>query len=179
MSSPAHIHVDVMKHHSWLRSVIRARVSDAGVADDILGSVTADALALGERWQEIQKPGPWLYRVTIRKVFQYRRQQLRDRRLRSRLEAEGSAGLRQVQTTTPLDFLIAKERNELVRLAMTQVPGKYQEILILKYVHHWNYEEISRTLGINKTKVAHRLRNARNRLRFYLEKVIHDEPPHG
>ncbi len=174
MTSLAQIQNDVARHQSWLKSIICARVEDRNAADDILSEVIREAFSLGNRWSEVQFPGPWLYRVAIRKVFRHRRNVVRHKRLQERLEQQ--AGLIDpADSLTPLEFLINEERNEMVRESMQELGGKYQEVLRLKYIHGWNYADISFNLGINKHKVAHRLRRARERLRQILIRKLDDE----
>ncbi len=162
----------IVDQQKWLRSVLIARVVDQNVVDDLVSEVTQDALALGQRWHDIKKPGPWLYRVAVRKVLQYRRSQRSQRKSNSRFLNEPQIQEAAFEWSTPLDNLEKLEFQSLVRQALSKLNGRDREILLLKYVHEWNYDQISTNLGLEKSKIAYRLRNARARLRGLLNYLV-------
>ena len=158
----------LLSHFDWLRIVVRSRLSQPQNVDDVLQDVMADALAVNPA--EIRMVKPWLYRLAIRKVYLSRRSAGRKRRAYNRLETEDSK-----TSDSPLDLVLGKERRHLVAVAMKKLSGKDIEVLVLKYVHHWSYQTISDNLGISLSKVTHRLRLARARLRTELTKMIDAE----
>ena len=175
MSDTAPAQEFIVDQQNWLRSVLIARVADPHVVDDLVSEVTRDALALGDRWDEIKTPGPWLYRVAVRKVLQYRRAQQYRRNSTSRFLDEPQNRELACEWMTPLDHLEKLEFRNLVRHALSKLNGRDREILLLKYVHDWSYDQISTNLGIDKTKIAWRLRNARMRLRRLLNHLVENE----
>jgi RNA polymerase sigma-70 factor (ECF subfamily) len=71
----------------------------------------------------------------------------------------------------PLQWLLAEERSRLLRAALERLPRRDKEILLLKYVEHWNYREIAEHLGTTHSAVEARLHRARQRLRAELAAV--------
>lgn len=128
------------------------------------------ATAALESWQQLRDPGaagPWLYKIAIRQALLYRRKQGRIRRL----NANASQALPRQSTdraANPLEWLLAEERNALVRRALHELPRRDAEILLLKYTEQWSYREIGRHLGISESAVEARLHRARRRLREQL-----------
>ena len=68
----------------------------------------------------------------------------------------------------PLGWLLAKERRSSVRLAISRLPQRDAEILMLKYNEDWSYHALSEHLGISESAVEARLHRARRRLRTEL-----------
>ena len=70
-----------------------------------------------------------------------------------------------VQGKTPTDLMEAKEsRNEVWQL-LNRLSAEHREILTLKYIHSFSYDEIADTLGIPKGTVMSRLYKARHAFR--------------
>ena len=167
-------HAALLEHMSWLRSVVRARLGDPDSVEDVLNDVLTDALALSQPTETIQCLGPWLYRLAIRKSLLFRRKCGRRRRAYRSCAEFVQARDGEADVTTPLEQMLHAERQAMVRHAMLQLGGQDAEVLMLKYVHHWSYDEISKNLGVDYGKVVHRLRRARKRLREELLKFMPD-----
>lgn len=154
----------ILEHESWLRTVVRSRLSRPDEVEDVLQSVLSDALAFSNRSAEVQSMGPWLYRMAVNGVLQFRRKCGRRRKLH-----QGYADTAETtESVEPLDLVIGDERRRLVQRTLENMTGEDAEILLLKYVHGWSYEDISQRLGLDGYRVAHRLRRARSRLRRQL-----------
>lgn len=166
MESIAVKDVELFSHQNWLRSVVRSRLPESDLVDDILNETFSAALEHFQLGRVVDQLGPWLYRVAIRKVLQFRRTQGRFRKFKSRF-LESSTGELSFEDN-PFEVLVGNERADLVRQAMSQLNGRDAEILTLKYVHDWDYQTISENLGIRKEKIANRLRMARKRLKQHL-----------
>lgn len=156
----------ILEHEAWLRTVIRSRVSAPGEVDDVMQSVIADAIAFGDRRAEIQSIAPWLYRLTINGVLQFRRKCGRRRKLHNKY----AGSVASEDLVEPLDLLLGAEQRIQVQAALKGMSGEDVEILMLKYVHGWNYSQLSHQLGLEGHRVAHRLRRARERLKQLLLK---------
>lgn len=154
----------VLEHEAWLRTVVRSRVSRPDEVEDVLQSVMADALAFADRQAEVRALGPWLYRLAVNAVLQFRRKCGRRRKLHNGLAISSKV----TTDTQPLDLVLGDERRELVQVALNGMSGEDVEILMLKYVHGWHYTQISEQLGLDGYKVANRLRRARTRLKQQL-----------
>ena len=158
----------LVRHSTWMRSLVRGRLGEGAHVDDVLSEVMVDALRNRSSSSTIEKPQAWLYRLTIRKVLQYRRKQGRQRNLTKRWAERSDVREEDVAQETPLEVLLGTERRTRVRRILHRLPGRDADLLVLKYVQNWSYQQISESLGIDKARLAHRLRAARQRFRTLL-----------
>ncbi len=156
----------ILEHETWLRTVVRSRVSSADEVDDVIQTVMADAIAFENRRDEVRTIGPWLYRMAVNAVLQFRRKCGRRRKLHDRYSELAA----HATNTEPLDALLGSEQRTQVQTALAGMSGEDVEILMLKYIHGWNYTHISEHLGLESHRVANRLRRARNRLKEQLRR---------
>jgi hypothetical protein len=61
------------EHYKWIRTVVRSRLRDPNVVDDVLQDVTIAYLKGVSRLRDPSKLAPWLYRIAVRQVLQHRR----------------------------------------------------------------------------------------------------------
>ena len=71
-------------------------------------------------------------------------------------------------TIDPAEWICKSEAHDLVREAMQKLAAEDREILMLKHVEGWTYEQISDCLEITYDKVVYRISRARDRLRKQL-----------
>ena len=152
-------------HARWLRTVISARSGDAGATDEIYQEIALAAVRQNPDVPDA-KVAPWLYRLAVRQALLHRRRLGRQRRLRQRLAVDPSPGMD--ETLDPLDWLLADERQQLIRRAVGQLHAKDAELLLLKYTEDWSYHDLAAHLGISHSAVETRLHRARQRLRLAL-----------
>lgn len=114
------------------------------------------------------KVAPWLYRLAVTQSLLYRRKRGRGRKLTDRYAEQIRPSETDARAGDPLDWLLAAERRELVRAALTQLPRREAEILLLKYSQDWSYHDIAAHLGISHSAVETRLHRARQRMREVL-----------
>jgi RNA polymerase sigma-70 factor (ECF subfamily) len=111
---------------------------------------------------------PWLYRVAVRQSLLYRRRMGRFRKLRARYGEARQPSERDDRQIDPLEWLLADERQDLVRRAVARLPRREAEILLLKYSENWSYEQLAQHLGTSESAIESRLHRARRRLRQLL-----------
>lgn len=152
-------------HSRWLRTVIYARSGDPQAVEEIYQEV---ALATIRQTPDVAEPqiAPWLYRVAVRQALLHRRRLGRQRKLRQRLAVDPVTNPE--AAGDPLIWLLADERQVLIRQAVGRLPAKDAELLLLKYTEDWTYHELARRLGISHSAVETRLHRARQRLRLAL-----------
>src|SRR5262249_50407255 len=114
------------------------------------------------------KVAPWLYRLAIRQSLVYRRKQGRWRKLTANYAERMQPSSADMRTPDPLEWLLADERQDLVRRAMAGMPRREAEMLLLKYTHNWSYEQLAQHLGTTESAIESRLHRARRRLRQHL-----------
>lgn len=151
-------------HIGWLRIVVRARLSNLEDVEDVLQNV-ACAIAAAPELPIDQRIAPWLYRVAVRAVLQFRRKLGRQRRL----IANWSESQSTQESSEPEQHLMAIETRQAVRRALDRLGDIDRQVLLLKYTEHWSYNELSEHLGVSKGAVEHRLTKARQRLKEELQ----------
>jgi RNA polymerase sigma factor (sigma-70 family) len=174
-SDPAASRIDwsavLAEHGRWLRTVVLARVGEPAAVDDVLQEVALAAVDKGHQLRDRERVAPWLYRLAVVAALQYRRRQGRRRKLVDRFTALRPPTDSDTRETDPLDWLLADERKAMVRQALTRLPKRDAEILLLKYTEDWSYRELSEHLGISTSAVEARLHRARQKMRHALAKV--------
>ncbi len=165
------------QHDRWLRMVLWTRLTDREAVDEVLQEVALAAVRQSAPLDDVTKAAPWLYRLAVRQVLLYRR-----RCGRQRKRIDRYAELRQPREydnreSDPLHWLLSKERQQMVRVALEQLPSRDAEMLLLKYAEQWNYQQIAEHLGISHSAVETRLFRARQKLRDVLSRTAESSAP--
>lgn len=163
------------QHDRWLRTVVYSRVGEWEAVDDVMQEVALAAVRHLASLPEAGQMGPWLYRVAVRQSLLYRRKAGRRRKLADGYAQQVSPTEHDPSSPDPLDWLLARERSGLVRVALDRVANRDREILLLKYAENWSYKQIAEHLGLTPSAVEARLHRARGRLRAELAAVEGDE----
>jgi RNA polymerase sigma factor (sigma-70 family) len=153
------------EHDRWLRTVLFARLGERQAVDDVMQEVALAAVEQKAPLADANKVSPWLYRLAVTQALLYRRRMGRRRKLTDNYAQRVRPSEGDSRTRDPLDWLLADERQKLVRVALGRLPSRDAEILLLKYSEDWNYHDIARHLGIGHSAVEARLHRARQRLR--------------
>lgn len=117
----------------------------------------------------------WLFRI-VRNVYLDEVKRRRSRpsvSLEESIETEDGSIARDVEDDGPLpdEIIQTNERRRIVRRAISQLPSRQREILVLYDLHGFKYEEIADILEINVGTVKSRLNRARKSLRDRLYSV--------
>jgi RNA polymerase sigma-70 factor (ECF subfamily) len=165
------------QHDRWLRTVVYARLQEAQAVDDVMQEVALAAVKQAAPLSDPAKAGPWLYRLAIRQTLLYRRGCGRRRKLRERFVERCAPSESDANTPEPLEWLLARERRQLVRVALDRLPPRDAELLLLKYTENWDYHRIAEQLGVSHSAVETRLHRARARMRQELMSLQVIEAP--
>ncbi|WP_169979515.1 RNA polymerase sigma factor [Tautonia rosea] len=159
------------EHGRWLRTVIRARLGEPQGVEEVLQEVSLAAIAQRSPVSDSSRIGAWLYGLAVRQALLYRRSQGRRRKLNARYaevtQADSPAG-----HPDPLDWLMATERDGLIRRAVDELSPKDRELLLLKYTEDWSCRQLADRLGLSESAVEARLHRARARLRTKLDRCL-------
>jgi RNA polymerase sigma-70 factor (ECF subfamily) len=155
------------EHDRWLRTVVYAWVGEPQAVDEVMQEVSLAAVRQRAPLTDAKKVAPWLYRLAVTCSLLHRRKQGRGRKLIDRY-AQRLQPTECDRQPDPLGWLLAKERCGQVRLAMTRVPKRDAELLMLKYTEDWSYRQLADHLGVSESAVEARLHRARQRLRTEL-----------
>jgi len=156
------------EHDRWLRTVVCARLGEPQAVDDVMQEVSLAAVRQHAPLADATKVAPWLYRLAVTQSLLYRRKQGRRRRLTGDYAERVRPGEEENREADPLTWLLADERRQLVRRAVSRLPRRDAEILLLKYSEDWSYRDMADHLGISQSALQARLHRARQRLRSEL-----------
>lgn len=153
------------RHDRWLRTAVLARLGERQAVDDVMQEVALAAVTQKAPLLDPTRLGAWLHRLAVVQVLLHRRRHGRRRRLMdsyaSRRETTAAPG----PCADPLDWLLLDERRALVREALSRLPPRDAEVLLLKYTENWGYRELAEHLGVSASAVEARLHRARHKLR--------------
>ena len=154
------------QHVCWLRTVLEARLRSSLDADEVLQDVAVLAWRKRDQLTDENRIQPWLYRIAISQVLMFWRKRKQSKKY---ISLTPQTELKQDDHyLDPADWICRAEAHDLVREAMAKLSPKDREILMLKHVESWTYEQISNCLDISYDKVVYRLSRARGRLRKQL-----------
>lgn len=156
------------QHDRWLRTILAARLRDRDAVEEVLQEVATAAVRQSAPIQDASKVAPWLYRLAVHQVLQYRRKLGRRRKLTERFIEKVPPVDSDPGSPDPLEWLLADERRRLLREALARMGQRDVEILLLKYTENWSYHQIAEHLGLSHSAVETRLHRARARLRSEL-----------
>jgi RNA polymerase sigma-70 factor (ECF subfamily) len=156
------------EHGRWLRTVAIARMGSSVGVDEVLQEVSLAAVKQAAPLQDPTKVAPWLYRLVVTHCLLHRRTLGRRRKLTERYTTACPPSDHDASSVDPLAWLLAEERQRLIRQALEQLPHRDRELLLLKYTEDWNYHQIAHHLGLSHSAVETRLHRARAKLRTRL-----------
>jgi RNA polymerase sigma-70 factor (ECF subfamily) len=156
------------EHERWLRTVVVARLGEPQAADEVMQELALAVLRQRAPLADPAKLAPWLYRLAATQALLYRRRRGRGRKLADRYVQHFRTTELDSRDADPLSWLLADERRQAIRMALTRLSGRDAEILLLKYSEDWSYHDLAKHLGISHSAVETRLHRARARLRTEL-----------
>lgn len=154
---------ELARHGRWLRSVVRSRLGDWGLVDDVLQEVSAAAMRSAGRPTERKAVAPWLYRVALRRCLMQRRTLGRRRKLLANVAEQRRA--EEDSSNDPLEGLMGRERNSAVHDALRRLNPTDRDVFVLKHTENWTYQQLAERLGCSVNTIEHRLLRTRQRLR--------------
>jgi RNA polymerase sigma-70 factor (ECF subfamily) len=155
------------------RQLLRYPVTDDDRSDLLQATLMQIVRRLGSFRAE-SSFSTWLFRVTANEALMLMRSRRRHRaRFIEGLEWEELATLPAMNDTELDDDLgaSARQRDELVREALGELPEDYRDVVIAHYHLDLGLQEIADRLSITESAVRSRLHRARSRLRSLLEKT--------
>ena len=145
--------------------------NEADAADACQESFTCAFAAL-PKLHQLDKFYPWFYRILKNRCLNM----LARRKTRENYAAEQRQQKLAGSATSPASELLAREEKDKVWKLLNALSPEHREILTLKYIHDFRYDEISETLGIPRGTVMSRLYAARNAFRkLYAQEEFEEE----
>jgi RNA polymerase sigma factor (sigma-70 family) len=159
-----------------LGQFIRARVSDVGVAEDILQDVFSEFVESERRVQPIDQVGAWLFRVARNRITDW----FRRRKPETRAPREGEQGDLSWEDTFPTpdagpDELYTRERvlQKLVA-ALQELPEGQRAVFIAHEFDGMSFQEIAELTGESVNTLLSRKHAAVQSLRKKLRSLYSD-----
>jgi len=113
---------------------------------------------------------PWFYCILRHRCLNLLARRQTSNRYREAQERNASVP---VEAATPSSLLEQREEQQRVRRALESLKPEHREILVLKYVQEYHYDEIASLLGIPRGTVMSRLYHARTALRQHYLNLDH------
>ena len=163
---------ELERHKPWLLKVLRCRIGNRPDVEDLFQNLAVQVLRQVDpsRKSETAAPpenpekvAPWLYRIAVRQAVNFHR------RMNRKSQAHPTDELNPADTQPePLQWLIEQEETKSIQQTIESLRAQDREILTLKYVENWTYQQLSDHLGVPKGAIEYRLDQARKRLRKQL-----------
>jgi RNA polymerase sigma-70 factor (ECF subfamily) len=112
----------------------------------------------------------WLYRIAFNLWISRRRKKRPERSIEAAREATGQEPTD--QQDTPAEQMERRERIELIRVAISQLPDEFRSVLVLREIDGSDYESIAQILDLPIGTVRSRLHRARLMIKRQLEMVL-------
>ncbi|MEQ1903372.1 MAG: RNA polymerase sigma factor [Pirellulaceae bacterium] len=150
------------RHRGWMLRVLRSRIGDWHAADDLIQDIALAVLRQEAKPSDPQKVAPWLYQLTVRQAINFHR---RKGRKKNQLVTSERVESAPCDAPTPLEWMVAIEKQTEIQESLQKLRPKDREILILKYAQQWTYEQIAQHTGAKIKTIEYRLMRARQLLR--------------
>jgi RNA polymerase sigma-70 factor, ECF subfamily len=111
----------------------------------------------------------WLSGIATNHCIDLLRRRTTEKRIFD-LDAVDAAAAAPSAVLSPFHEMVARERGQDVRRALSQLPEKYRVPLVLAYYNEMSYDEIGAALGLGRNHVATLLFRAKQQLRQKLTK---------
>jgi RNA polymerase sigma-70 factor (ECF subfamily) len=155
-------------HYRRVFGVCRYLLNSLDAAEDATHEVFLRAQRRLSTYDRSLPFSNWLVGIATNHCIDVLRRRSTERRLFDTNETSDlpapSAGL------SPLGEMIASERGQDVRNALTQLPEKYRVPLVLAFYNEMSYDEIAQALGLGRNNVATLIFRAKQQLRQKLGK---------
>lgn len=157
--------VALRENERWMRTTIALRVGEAAAVDEVFQEVALAATSQKAPLRDVAKLGSWLYRLVVIQSALYRRKVGRKRKLLKRYAEEVISSQNQYSQTEPIDWLLSKERQTMIRNALATLSEEERNILLMKYRDELSYRDIAAKLHSTELAVQSKLHRARAHLK--------------
>jgi RNA polymerase sigma-70 factor (ECF subfamily) len=130
-------------------------------------------------WQPSGKFSTWLWRIALNLCYdELRRRQRREESSMDGADGESIATLEAFVAPEPAPdrSLAERERGELVRRALMQLPETYRAVLVLRHYQDLKFREIADVLEVPEGTVKSRMAEGLKQISRLLKPVLADAP---
>ena len=168
----------IAQYHQPLYSLIARSLNDPADAADITQEVFIKVFRSIRSFHGDSSLRTWLYRIALREASNQRRWWSRHKRQEVTIDVEEGgddeesgpslAPILRSRGGTPFDHAAQGELRARVEDALRQLPDAFRNVVVLREIEGFAYEEIAEILGINIGTVKSRLMRGRTALRTLL-----------
>lgn len=155
---------------SDLLSMLIYQTRDRNIAEEVLQQTFANVLVRQDSYRGGTEDNPegWIWVIARRALADYFRRE--GAPMRSMTE-EFQHDQRVIETSTPVDVAMHRERNQLIHNAIDQLPSHYAAVIRLSYFEGLSGNEIGEQLGQTRKNVNVWLTRARRALQNSLQVI--------
>jgi RNA polymerase sigma-70 factor, ECF subfamily len=166
--SEAYLHL-VERYQDRVFGVLLRLVGDRDVAEDAAQEAFVKAYLALPRFRGESAFGTWLVQIAIHSA----RDRVRRRQRRWERESVDEDGSMAVPSPGPdaLANLVLDEDLDHMLQALRQLPEEYREVLVLKHLEEWSFEEIAEHAQASVGSLKVRAHRARRLLRQALDRM--------
>jgi RNA polymerase sigma-70 factor (ECF subfamily) len=171
----------VERHQKKMLNIAFRMMGDYDEACDVTQEAFVSAYKSIKKFKAEAKFSTWLYRIVVN-YSKNRLKQLNTLAKREGISIDDTEGRRTeailnqslINNSNPGTQMETRERESHVQKCITSLDEEYREVLVLRDIQGFSYEEIKDILKIPDGTVKSRLSRARNALKDCLTKVIGD-----
>ncbi len=156
----------VERYADRAHAIAYSHLRDVQAAEDVAQEAMVKAYAALRTLAKPEAFGAWLGSITRN----LSRSAFRKKRVKTE-ELEGHYEVADTRAKSPRRSAVENERGDLLEEALSQVPPKISEAIVLFYLKELSITEVSKALGVSENTVKQRLHRGRKLLRERLEEV--------
>lgn len=165
----------VVRYQDRVVNLVYRRLNDREAALDVAQEIFLKAYRGLDRFQGQSKFFTWLFRITMNETISARRKRGRHQPPLS-LDRESADGSRMSDppdtTFEPTSNLEREDDRAMVRRAIFELDDELGQVLVLRDIEGFSYQEIATILTVPLGSVKSRIHRARQTLKDRLTKVI-------
>lgn len=143
------------RHRSAIHHLFVLRTGSEQTADDLLQETFIKVYLHLRRYNPTYTFGQWLYTIARNTLIDFARKRQEDLSLDDRFIAPAST------QPTPEERIIRDQQQEQLTSLMERLPVRYRELITLRFVDEYSYEEIAARLDVPLGTVKTRIHRAR------------------
>jgi len=161
----------VKRYHAKIYRLAYRILDNPDDADDATQEAFIEAYKSLKSFEGRSKFYTWLYRVALNTCHQQVRKAESRQRTLSSFAEDFKYNNNESNVETPERIALRNERNNLVKEAISKLPEKQREVVVLFYIHNLKYREIAEILNCSEGTVASRLHTALGNLKPKLKNL--------
>jgi len=161
-------------HWNWLKGLAYNVLGNIHEVDDVLQNICLIVLQKIHTVREPERFRPWLATVARHAALAWREQNRKKIVQLADLPAEPKDP---AQTGSQMEQMVLREQHDRLLEAVGELPEKYREVFLLKYMEDQSYAQIAEELDVPITTVQIRLVRARRMLANRLSGKQNDKVP--